>query len=219
MKKLNLKASILSFLIVFGITAMAQVNTDVKQKIEKMNKEMAQAMISGNNEKNLAYYTEDAVSLPAYEKMVKGKEAIKNSMDQMQKSGWKVQDMNFQTVSVETNGNIVTEIGTYKMSMKKDGAEMAQSDEGKYITLWEKQPDGSLKIKTEMWNSDKNPWAEMAEMQSKNKGMMGESKMKDENLDENKIDKTKSQDQMHNEWNKSDTTKNHMKMMDNDDNK
>jgi ketosteroid isomerase-like protein len=30
-------------------------------------------------------------------------------------------------------------------------------DTGKYLTLWEKQADGSLKIKVETWNTDKNP--------------------------------------------------------------
>jgi ketosteroid isomerase-like protein len=29
-------------------------------------------------------------------------------------------------------------------------------DQGKYLTIWEKQSDGSLKIKVEMWNTDVN---------------------------------------------------------------
>jgi len=30
-------------------------------------------------------------------------------------------------------------------------------DHGKYLTIWEKQKDGSLKVKVETWNSDVNP--------------------------------------------------------------
>jgi hypothetical protein len=31
-------------------------------------------------------------------------------------------------------------------------------DHGKYVTVWEKQKGGALKIKVETWNSDINPW-------------------------------------------------------------
>ena len=30
-------------------------------------------------------------------------------------------------------------------------------DHGKYVTIWEKQKDWSLKIKVETWNSDVDP--------------------------------------------------------------
>lgn len=185
MKRTTLRVLLFSSLFVFSVASIAQSETDLKQKIEKMNKEMAQAMIAGDHEKNLQYYTDDVVSLPSYEKMINGKEGIKKSMDEMAKSGWKIKDFNFETVSVETHGDIITEIGKYRMEMTKEGTDMSEKDEGKYITMWEKQADGSLKIKTEMWNTDKNPWAEMAEANKKNNQMMGESKMKDnENIDD-----------------------------------
>jgi len=34
-------------------------------------------------------------------------------------------------------------------------------DYGKYLTVWEKQKDGSLKIKIETWNSDVDPMSMM----------------------------------------------------------
>ncbi|HLN52156.1 MAG TPA: SgcJ/EcaC family oxidoreductase [Lentimicrobium sp.] len=171
MRKLTLTLMSVLVLIVFSISSIAQSETDVKQKIEKMNKEMADAMKAGDHEKNLQFYTDDVVSLPSYEKMLTGKDAIRNSMKEMEKSDWKIKDFNFETVSVETNGNVVTEIGKYRMEMNKKDTQETMKDEGKYVTLWEKQPDGSLKIKTEIWNSDNNPWAQMKEQ----KNMMGES--------------------------------------------
>jgi hypothetical protein len=36
-------------------------------------------------------------------------------------------------------------------------------DNGKYITVWEVQDDGSLKIRVETWNTDINPWVNMNE--------------------------------------------------------
>jgi ketosteroid isomerase-like protein len=39
------------------------------------------------------------------------------------------------------------------------GNDKPMNDAGKYVTIWEKQKDGSLKIKIETWNTDSNPWA------------------------------------------------------------
>jgi len=44
-------------------------------------------------------------------------------------------------------------------------------DVGKYVTVWQKQIDGSLKIKVETWNTDANPW-EMSDMMHPDKDKM-----------------------------------------------
>jgi uncharacterized protein (TIGR02246 family) len=204
MRKLALKLMSAIVLIVFSISAIAQSETEVKQKIEKMNKEMAEAMKTGDHEKNLQFYAEDVVSLPSYDKMLKGKEEIRNSMKEMEKSEWKVKDIKFETVSVETNGDMVTEIGKYKMEMNKKDSDETMKDEGKYVTLWEKQADGSMKIKTEMWNSDLNPWAQMKEQ----KNMMGESR-DNENMEIDMNKESKSMDKkMNNDSKATDERKN-----------
>lgn len=181
MKKLISLTILLTVSAIISYEVIAQTETEIKQKVEKMNKEMADAMIAGDHDRNLAFYTNDVISLPSYDKMMVGKMEIKNAMDKMKSSGWKVKSCNFETVSLETNGNIVTEIGRYKMEMSKEGMAMPMKDEGKYITRWEKQSDGTLKIKTEMWNSDINPWEEMSAMKDKQgKSMMGETKDKED---------------------------------------
>jgi ketosteroid isomerase-like protein len=186
MKKLILKTAILSAMVVFSLTAIAQTDAELKKQIKKMNDDMAKAMIAGDHEKNLDYYADDVVSLPSYDKMMKGKNEIRKSISDMNKSDWKIKDFDFETVSVETNGNIVTEIGKYKMEMRNDKMDQSMKDEGKYLTMWEKQKDGSLKIKTEMWNSDKNPMEEMRAMMTKErKEMMGEQQERHDEMHDN----------------------------------
>ncbi len=197
MKKLILKTAILSIMVVFSLSAIAQTDAELKQKIETMNDEMGQAMIAGDFEKNLEHYTDDVVSLPSYDKMMNGKDELRKSISEMKNSDWKIKDFDFETVSVETNGNVITEIGKYKMEMRNDKMDQAMKDEGKYLTMWEKQADGSLKIKTEIWNSDKNPMDEMRAMMTKEKEMMGDKQetkedMRDDmhdNMDNKHIDK------------------------------
>ncbi|HLO91361.1 MAG TPA: DUF4440 domain-containing protein [Lentimicrobium sp.] len=183
MKKSTLQMMALGLMLCFSISAIAQTDNEIKQKIEKINMEMAKAMIAGNDTKNLQFYSDNVVSMPSYGEMVNGKEGVRKAMEEMASTGWKIKDVTFETVSVETNGNVITEIGKYNMEMKKDGMDQTMKDKGKYLTQWEKQSDGSLKIKTEIWNTDKNPWEEMSAMQKEHKNMMGEKQDNDNDID------------------------------------
>jgi len=158
MKKAIFKSSLL--LIAFMMlakTAVSQTNEEIKAKIEKINKEMAQAMLEGNSEKSLAFYADDAISMPANAKMSEGKEAIKKANAEMMNSGVKVTLFEAKTLKVKTCDQTVTEIGTYKIGLSIPGMEGTTEEIGKYVTLWKQQPDGSLLIKLEIWNSDSNP--------------------------------------------------------------
>jgi hypothetical protein len=42
-------------------------------------------------------------------------------------------------------------------------------DNGKYLTLFEIQQDGSLLIKVDTWNTDLNPWEAMMANQEEDK--------------------------------------------------
>jgi len=141
----------------FTVTAVSQSDAELKTKISKMNKEMAQAIIEGNTQKSLTFYATDAVSLPNYGKMAQGIDAIKKASEEMMASGMKVNSMEFNTLLVKSYGNMISEIGSYKMSGSMPGMAEPMKDQGKYLMLWEKQPDGSLKIKVETWNTDINP--------------------------------------------------------------
>jgi len=158
MKTLFVKSGFALLMMTFFVmSATSQTNDELREKIVKINQQMAKAMMEGNSQATLGFYTKDAVSLPNYGEMVKGIDAIKKSNDEMVSSGMKVNSMEFNTVMVNTYGNVVSEIGTYKMNATMPGMASPMEDTGKYLTLWEKQPDGSLKIKVETWNTDKNP--------------------------------------------------------------
>jgi ketosteroid isomerase-like protein len=158
MKTMYLKSAAFMFVIMFAASvAFSQSSAEYKTKIESMNKEMAKNMLSGNSAKNLSLYTDDAISMPANEPMADGLPAIKKSNEEMMNSGMKVTAFEPTTLKVMVNGNQVTEIGTYKVSMTMPGTDKPMDDHGKYLTVWEKQKDGSLKIKIETWNSDVNP--------------------------------------------------------------
>jgi ketosteroid isomerase-like protein len=158
MKKLLL-TTILTFVVVIltSTDGIAQSDDQYKAQIEKINKEMVSAMLSGNTEKSMSFYTDDVISLPNYEKMLEGKDAIRKSNEAMTKAGWKVISFEPVTLKVISCGNTITEIGTFKIGFSIEGMDKPMEDVGKYITIWEKQAKGTLKIKIETWNTDRNP--------------------------------------------------------------
>jgi ketosteroid isomerase-like protein len=89
--------------------------------------------------------------------MAQGLEAIKKSNEGMMTSGMKINSFETNITMINTCNNMIAEVGTYKMSMTMTGVPNAMEDTGKYITIWEQQSDGSLKIKLEMWNTDNYP--------------------------------------------------------------
>lgn len=140
-----------------SLNGLSQTDQELKQKIEGINKELAKAMIEGDFSKSLKYYTNDAITMPNNSKMVQGIEEIKKSNETMIQSGIKMKNFEATTLQVKSCGTQVTEIGTYKLSMTIPGMPNDYEDHGKYLTIWEKQADGSLKIKIEMWNTDVSP--------------------------------------------------------------
>jgi ketosteroid isomerase-like protein len=141
--------------------AFSQSSAEYKNKIEKINKEMTKNMFEGNTEKLLELYTDDAISMPSYEPIHEGIAAIRKANEDMQKTGWKVVAFEPTTLKVLVNGTMITEIGLYKISMSMPGMDKPMDDHGKYLTIWEKQKDGALKIKIETWNSDVDPMSMM----------------------------------------------------------
>lgn len=158
MKKLLVKSLCLLIVVTFSVKHVrAQSDTELKTKIEKLNKEMSGAMAAGDFEKEMSYYADDVIYMPNNSKMVEGKAALKASNEEMMKSGVKITSFETKTLKVMSCNKTIAEIGTYQISMSVPGKADPIKDNGKYLTIWEKQADGSLKVKLEIWNTDLNP--------------------------------------------------------------
>jgi ketosteroid isomerase-like protein len=62
-----------------------------------------------------------------------------------------------QSAEVATSGDIGYTIGTYKLTFEQDGTAMLT--QGKYVTIWHKQPDGTWKMQVDIFNPDGPPTA------------------------------------------------------------
>jgi len=152
----TLLAVVLCSLLLASCSTPAPDLTKVRQEVEALIDKAEKDMVSGTMDTTMSQYADDAFSLPNNGPMLRGKEAIKNYFRQMMSTGVKFTDVNFTTVDVSAAGPYVYEVGTYTMTIQipamKDIA-----DQGKYLTVYERAADGSLKIKAETWNTDVQP--------------------------------------------------------------
>jgi ketosteroid isomerase-like protein len=163
------------FALVFTATLInAQDIAELKEKVQMMNDMYADVMINGDASTLWQHYTDDVISMPSYEPMMKGIDACKASYKRMMESGMKMTAFKTTVTDVMQSGNMVVDIGTYEITMMiPQMGDQPWSDHGKYMTIWELQADGSLKVKVETWNTDVNPWEEMQKMQAPEAGHEG----------------------------------------------
>ena len=159
----------LFFLLISIIGCQQQPNLEkITAQVNEMNQVITKSMMENDTETSISLYTEDAITLPSYQPMIRGLAAIKEiSKDQPPMN---MKSFSLKTTDVWVQGNFVVEIGTYDlvMDMPADqGGEMP--DKGKYLTLYEIQKDGSLLIKADTWNTDFNPWEQMMAQQEETK--------------------------------------------------
>ena len=164
MKKLF---SLLLVILFSAALTYAQDMTDLKKKVQKMCDEYAKQMVEGDMSSIWKYYSDDVISLPSYEPMIKGLDGVKASYEKMNTSGTKFKTFSLNVTDVMQSGNLIVDIGTYNLTMQVPGMDQSMDDHGKYMNIWEKQSDGSLKMKVETWNSDINPWQQMDMPESK----------------------------------------------------
>jgi ketosteroid isomerase-like protein len=130
---------------------------ELRQRIDEANAVIDSASIKNDYETIASFYTEDVVILPNHEPMIIGRDAFIENEKAVEEAGFKLLEIESSITSVFQEGNLVHEIGAYEIKLEVPGAPFPITDTGKYLVIWEIQPDESVKIKLEMWNNDELP--------------------------------------------------------------
>lgn len=181
MKALS-KLSLLSFSLLFIFAIGCQQQHDMEKitaQVNEINNLMTKAMMDNDSDEFLKFYTNDAISMPSYQPMMKGMDAFKEHSKNQPPMDMK--SFTLTSTDIFVSGNFVVDIGTYDLVMNMPELPTGEMpDKGKYLTLYEIQKDGSLLIKVDTWNTDMNPWEAMMNMDQK------------EGTEEKNMDKDKS---------------------------
>jgi uncharacterized protein (TIGR02246 family) len=108
---------------------------------------------AGNVDAIVAVYAGDAVLLPPNLPAQRGRNAIRNFWGGLLKAYTVKFEMGSDTV--EGRGDLAYTVGHYRFTaVPKDSGNPGMADEGKFVEILKKQPDGSWKYAVDMYNSN-----------------------------------------------------------------
>jgi ketosteroid isomerase-like protein len=147
----------ISFIFISSITIFAQ-EEEVRELLESIGGELTQALLSGDYETIMSHFTDDVIVFPIFDAPITGKRAYREAVKKLKERGVKYQSMSGSSTEMWECGEMVYEIGTFGMSLVSKDSPKPTAYYGSYFHVWQKQSDGSYKLKYMMSNLDFNPF-------------------------------------------------------------
>jgi len=94
-------------------------------------------------------YTDDASLLPPGSPLIKGRKNIQDFWQSFINAGGS--DGKLHVVEVEASGSTAYEIGRFNAMLPTGQGGTARA-EGKYVVIWKRQSDGSIKLAVDIFN-------------------------------------------------------------------
>lgn len=108
------------------------------------------AVMAGDMETWAAFYTEDAVIMPAGQAAVSGRDAIRAWGEAFPT----IIEWTPSIVEVDGRGDLAYVRASFSMTTAVEGVAEPVQESGKYLEVWRKQADGSWLIAVDIYNSD-----------------------------------------------------------------
>jgi uncharacterized protein (TIGR02246 family) len=122
--------------------------------IVKMTDTYVKACLAGDARAVAALYTDDAVEMPPYQPMVKGRAAIESYYTGLFGGPAKLQSFQLTHLDTKASGDIGYDVGTYRETITDGQHPMTQT--GNYTVLAKRTSDG-WKVTYAIYNSDTPP--------------------------------------------------------------
>ena len=121
-----------------------------KDEIAALDAAYGKAVANRDADAIAALYTADAYFLPPNEPMAIGPAGVRAVAQSYLDAG--AQSLELEAIALDDQGDTVIEVGKYTLGMQTPDGSM--TDVGKYVQVMKRQPDGSLKIAYDCFNSD-----------------------------------------------------------------
>ena len=126
-----------------------------EEALRAMVEQWDAAVLAGDWDAMLSLYVDEPLRLHPDEPIIVGKDAIRAVFQ----SNREANDADFKNAAVDirVSGDLAVVRGTWAGTFTpKDGSDVYQ-DSGKWVSVRERQPDGSWKIVYDIWNRDAPP--------------------------------------------------------------
>jgi uncharacterized protein (TIGR02246 family) len=121
---------------------------DVRQAIDKGNAQWSEGWAKGDAAMVASIFADDGVQLAGSGKIVKGRQQIMERQKAAMQGADPGVKVTVTTVNVWLDGDTAYETGKYKYEYTEKGKPGV--DEGRYVTIWKRQKDGSWKLTMDM---------------------------------------------------------------------
>ncbi|HMK03333.1 MAG TPA: SgcJ/EcaC family oxidoreductase [Ferruginibacter sp.] len=123
------------------------------EKLMETSREWSKTAATGDMDKTLSYWADDAVVMSPGQPALKGKDAIRGMMESTSKiPGFRI-SWEPISVSVSKSGDMAYMIEKNQVTVN-DSTGRPVTEYNKSVTIWRKEADGSWKNIVDMWNAD-----------------------------------------------------------------
>jgi uncharacterized protein (TIGR02246 family) len=130
---------------------------DETATLMRLSREWSEVAASGDLERTLAYWADDAVMMIPGQPPIRGKEAIRKFVESSAAvPGFSVRWEPLEA-HVSASGDMAYLIERNQFSFN-DSSGALVTESNKVLTVWRKQDDGTWKNVIDMWNADPGAW-------------------------------------------------------------
>jgi uncharacterized protein (TIGR02246 family) len=158
---LRMKVVVPALVVLWASPAAAQPAGDAasREALLKTDKEWAQAAATGDVEKIVGYWTEDAVIYSPGEAPVQGKAAIRQYVGGSLKTPGFAITWTPMAAEVSKSGDLGYTTGTNAITIPKAEGTGTTTLAGRYVTVWRKTGDGQWRCVVDAWTPAASPSA------------------------------------------------------------
>jgi uncharacterized protein (TIGR02246 family) len=153
--KINL--TVFALLLIAGsavsIAQKSNPNED-EQAIRKLDKDWSAAAQSKDVDKTISFYADDASALPFNAPIATGKEAIRQVWAHLTSLPGFALTFAPTKIEVAKSGDLAYDVGTFELKTN-DAQGNVNTEVGKYVVVWKKQPYKQWKAAIDMFSTDK----------------------------------------------------------------
>jgi uncharacterized protein (TIGR02246 family) len=131
-----------------AVVSSAETLADVRSAIDKGNAQWSEGWRKGDAAMVASIFADDGVQLSGNGKIIKGRQQIMERQKAAMAGADPGVKVSVTTVKVWLDGETAYETGKYKYEYTEKGK--AGVDEGRYVTIWKRQKDGSWKLTMDM---------------------------------------------------------------------
>lgn len=146
------------FILFFSQLLLAKTPLEsAREKIEILKRERQNAAFEHDYKKALTFFTDDVLILPGLQPPIEGKAQLKKMYEQDEKNGVTFHAIGDNVQADWLCGEDYYERGTWSMSVTSNQNDKPAAFLGSYFQIWQKQNDGSYKIKFNIWKLNHMP--------------------------------------------------------------